>query len=774
MYYGRQGARLLAAGMGGRGAVVLASARRTGRLRRGGVGRARQGEGDGGAMGRWGTRILNLVPWACLALIIFMRVWDPRPVQLLRDIAFDTYQRVKPRDQSAADSLARIIDIDEESLRRHGQWPWPRTVVAQMVDKLTEAKVGVVGFDVTFSEPDRLSPARVIRSWPKTPETEQLLARADLLPDNDKELAAAIARGRVVTGFFLDFESKRLPALKAGYGVVGADPKRALFGSPGAVTTLPELEAGAKGNGALSWFPERDQVVRRMPVAIRIGDQMFPTLFAELLRVGQGAQAYKVRSAQDGAAVEEVQIGRAVVPTDADGALVLYFARRESIRTIPAWKVIAGDFAPEEFEGRIAIVGTSAAGLLDPATPGVEVHAQAVEQVATGTYLLRPDYSDSVELLFIVVLGAGVILLVPRTGAAWAGLLGLGGAALAVGLSWMAFSRFGLLLDPIWPVVGIAFVFVVTTLVIYFRTERERRQVRSAFGRYLAPALVERLAADPSRLKLGGEMRPMTLLFSDIRGFTTIAERFDAEGLTTFMNRYLTPMTDVILAHGGTVDKYMGDAIMAFWNAPLDDLGHATSASRAALAMHERLRQLNGELAEEAAKAGRTHVPIAIGIGLNSAVCCVGNMGSQQRFDYSVLGDGVNLASRLEGQTKVYGTPTLVGEETRSLTPDFAALEVDLVRVKGKTAPVRVYTLLGPPERAQTDAFRRLEAAQAGFLVAYRAGQWDAAERALAQLREAGGAELAGLCGVYAERLAEFRKDPPPEGWDGVYIAETK
>jgi len=315
---------------------------------------------------------------------------------------------------------------------------------------------------------------------------------------------------------------------------------------------------------------------------------------------------------------------------------------------------------------------------------------------------------------------------------------------------------------------------VLTTLLVYFRTERERQQVRSAFGRYLAPALVERLAADPSRLKLGGELRPMTLLFSDIRGFTGISERFDAEGLTNFMNRYLTPMTEVVLENGGTVDKYIGDAVMAFWNAPLDNPEHAKSACRAALAMLEQLKLLNAELKDEAEKAGREHIKINIGIGLNSAVCCVGNMGSQQRFDYSVLGDGVNLASRLEGQTKAYGVATLIGEETRSLASEFAAIEVDLVRVKGKTAPARVFTLLGGPERAQTDAFRALEALQAGFLVAYRAAQWDAAERALAQLREAGGAELAGLCAVYAERIAEFRKDPPLAGWDGVYVAETK
>jgi len=732
-------------------------------------------------MGRWGLRLVRLIPLACLAFIVALRAWDPGPVQLLRDLAFDTYQRTKPRQQNVAESLVRIVDIDDESLTRHGQWPWPRTLIAEMVDKLTAAKVAVIGFDVVFAEPDRLSPGRLIKSWPRTRELEALLAKADTLPDNDKVLAEAVARANVVTGFFIVNQSGRAPALKAGYGVVGESPLRIVFGGPSAVATLAEIEAAAKGNGALNWVPGRDQVVRRVPAVMSVGDQLYPTLFTELLRVGQGASSYKIRTAPETAAVEAIQIGRASVPTDAEGRLVVYFAPRDPARSLSAWRILAGGFKAEDLEGRIVIIGTSAAGLLDiratpldPATPGVEVHAQAIEQVAAGIYLLRPDFSDGLEQLFLVVLCSAVMLMVPRIGAAWAGLIGFGFAGLAIGVAWMAFARFGWLLDPVYPALAVGLVFVVTTLVVYVRTERERRQVRSAFGRYLAPALVERLAADPARLKLGGEMRPMTLLFSDIRGFTTISERFDAEGLTTFMNRYLTPMTDVILAEGGTVDKYMGDAIMAFWNAPLDNPDHAKSACRAALRMLDRLGALNSELTAEAAKAGREHVPIAIGIGLNSAVCCVGNMGSQQRFDYSVLGDGVNLASRLEGQTKIYGLGTLIGEETRSLAPEFAALEVDLVRVKGKTEPARVYTLLGGPERAKGDAFRALESLQAGFLVAYRAGQWDAAERALNLLQSAGGTELAGLCAVYAERIAAFRKDPPPPGWDGVYVAETK
>jgi adenylate cyclase len=732
-------------------------------------------------MRRWTSRLIGLVPAIVLAALLALRAWDPAPVQLLRDLAFDIYQRAKPRPQNVAESLVRIVDIDDDSLARLGQWPWPRTLVAKLVDRLTAAKAAVIGFDIVFAEPDRLSPGRLVKDWPRTPEIEQLAAKADQLPDNDEIFARSIAHSRVVTGFFITPRGGRAPAQKAGFGILGDSPWRALFGGPGAVPTLAVLEAAAKGNGALNWIPGRDLVVRRVPVVMRIGEQIYPTLFAELLRVGQGAGGYKIRALADGSAVEAIKIGNVEVPTDAEGRLVVYFGRHDPARSISAYKVLTGDFKPDEFAGRIVLVGTSAAGLLDiratpldPVTPGVEVHAQAIEQAIAGAWLMRPDFSAGVEQLFIFVLCVAMMLLVPRIGAAWTGLIGLGGAALAVGLAWLAFSRLGWLLDPVYPTIALGLVFLVTTLVVYVRTERERRQVRSAFGRYLAPALVERLAADPSHLKLGGEMRPMTLLFSDIRGFTTLSERFDAEGLTSFMNRYLTPMTDAILASGGTVDKYMGDAIMAFWNAPLDDPAHARSACRAALAMLDRLKAFNAELAEEAAKTGREHLPIAIGIGLNSAVCCVGNMGSQQRFDYSVLGDGVNLASRLEGQTKAYGVSILVGEETRALAADFAAIEVDLIRVKGKTAPSRVFTILGGAERAGTDAFKTLEALQAGFLVAYRAAQWDAAARALDQVRAAGGDQLSKLCAVYAARIAAFRQNPPPPGWDGVYVAETK
>jgi adenylate cyclase len=313
----------------------------------------------------------------------------------------------------------------------------------------------------------------------------------------------------------------------------------------------------------------------------------------------------------------------------------------------------------------------------------------------------------------------------------------------------------------------------------YAREEAERRQVRDAFSRYMSPALVERLAEDPSRLKLGGEMRDMTLLFCDVRGFTTISEQFssDPEGLTKLINRFLTPMTNVILERKGTIDKYMGDCIMAFWNAPLDDDLHSANACRSALAMIDCMKQVNVELKAEADEKGMRYFPLNVGIGLNSGNVCVGNMGSDQRFDYSVLGDSVNLASRLEGQSKTYGVTIVIGESTRNEAPDYAAIELDLIKVKGKTLPVRIFTLLGDSEVSASAAFQTLAARHQQMLDCYRGQDWASAQQALDDCRvlaQEMGATLDGLYDLYQERLDTYRETPPGADWDGVFTATSK
>mgnify|MGYP003646807344 FL=1 len=403
---------------------------------------------------------------------------------------------------------------------------------------------------------------------------------------------------------------------------------------------------------------------------------------------------------------------------------------------------------------------------------GVEIHAQAIEQMLLGVSLERPDWMTGAEIAWLLVFGLVIAVLIPRWGASWCALIAAGGIVLAIAASWVAFIELDWLVDPIFPSLVALLLYLTQSFLLFLQTESERRHVRGAFSRYLSPALVEKLAHDPSLLKLGGEIREMTILFSDIRGFTAISETMEADELTGFMNAYLTPMTEIILARGGTIDKYMGDAIMAFWNAPLDDPDHAGHAAGAALDMLARLETLNAEWL--AAAQAQNRPAISIGVGLNTGPCCVGNMGSVQRFDYSVLGDAANIASRLEGQSKTYGVPIVAGEPTMLQAPDLAWLELDLVRVVGKDRPIRIYALLGDTTVARSAWFATTRDTQAEFLRAYRAADWTAAGSILPRLRSAAGGRLDDLAALYASRIETLREAGTVTGWDGAFTATEK
>ena len=357
-----------------------------------------------------------------------------------------------------------------------------------------------------------------------------------------------------------------------------------------------------------------------------------------------------------------------------------------------------------------------------------------------------------------------MILILPSAGAIRCALIGLAAIAFAFGLSWWAFTRWHLLTDPVFPSLVILLIYLTSSFINFLRTEAERSQIRGAFSRYLSPALVEKLAKNPKQLKLGGEMRIMTFLFMDIRNFTGIAEKLTPEELTRFMNRFLTPMTDIILQRGGTIDKYMGDCIMAFWNAPFEDKGHALHACQSALAMQKFLRATPG------------FENIRIGIGINTGNACVGNMGSEQRFDYTVLGDHVNLASRIESLSKNYGLTTVVGQNTVSETQGFATLEIDLIRVKGKTKPVKIFALLGDAGLESQPLFREVRGHFEKMLASYRAERWDEAEKSLENCRHITlpDIDLGVLYELYVSRILSYKINPPVPNWDGVTIAQSK
>ncbi|MCX5794907.1 MAG: adenylate/guanylate cyclase domain-containing protein [Elusimicrobia bacterium] len=727
------------------------------------------------------------VPAALLLGLLFVRVSGLSWVALAQLRTFDGFQKLKPR--AYEEVPVRVIDIDDESLKRLGQWPWPRTLVARLVRRLDGLGAAVIAFDAVFSEPDRTSPARVIDLWPRTAETDALRRRVLQLPDHDRVLAQAISKANVVTGFSLiPAANGVLPAVKASFSVAGEGVLSYLADFSGAVANLPELEAAAAGNGGFTYVPDADEVIRRVSLLLRKGGTLLPSLDAEVLRVAQGERNIKIKctdaSGQAGAGARAgialIKIGKYVLPTDANGQFWVYYTGPAPQRTIPAWKVFEKGFPGSQVEGGLLYVGTSAAGLKDlrptplvPTMPGVEIHANLMEQVLLGKYLQRPQWADRTEVLYMLVLGALLLLLLPRLGAFWCALVGAAGVAGAIAFSWRMFSAQGLLIDPVFPCLTILVVYMSSSLISYLKSETERRQVRNAFSRYMHPKLVEELAKHPEKLRLGGETRDMTVLFCDIRGFTTISEQFDAQGLTQMINKFLTPMTGIIMDRLGYIDKYIGDCIMAFWNAPLDDPEHARNACRSALAMHRRLAELEEVWKAEAESAGRKFVPIHIGVGLNTGPCCVGNMGSDQRFNYSVLGDDVNLASRLEGQSKPYGVSTVIGPRTRELAPEFAALELDLLRVKGKTKPVRIFTLLGDAAKAQEPDFQRHAQAHDRMLAAYRGQRWDEALALLADCRQAG-LPLEKLHDLYEGRILAFQLHPPAANWDGTFTATSK
>ncbi len=743
-----------------------------------------------------------LIPLAMIAVAIAIRQMIPQ-VEELRMRVFDVYQRLAPREY--VETPVKYVDLDDESLERIGQWPWPRTFVAQLIAQLANAGAAAIVFDIVFAEPDRTSPEYIVNLWPLTREVEALKANIDDLPDHDSILADVIAQTPVITGFVLtsDGNLPRVPARKASFAFGGDDPVNYLFGFSGAVENLTALTENASGNGSFNLVPERDGIVRRVPLFLRLeGEgQPYPSLSAEVMRVIQGASTYIIKTTGASGEVgyggvrtglNNVKIGRFEIPTGPNGRMWIHFTESVPERRIPAWKVFSADFDPSSVEGQIIFVGTSAAGLFDiratplnPAAPGVEVHVQAVEQILLNHFLERPDWADGAEILYLILLGLILVLILPRLGALWSAVVGVVGIATAIGFSWYLYRDQLGLLDPIYTSAVVVLVYMSSSLLNFLRTEAEKRQVRGAFSQYLSPALVEKLADEPERLVLGGEMRDMTLLFCDIRGFTTISEQFktDPRGLTRLINRFLTPMTNMILDRRGTIDKYMGDCIMAFWNAPLDDADHAAHACDSALAMFKALHGLNDQLKAEAEADGRPHYPINIGIGLNSGECCVGNMGSDKRFDYSVLGDAVNLASRLEGQSKNYGMGVVIGQETRREAPQYASLELDLIAVKGKTEPVLIYGLRGGPDERKSDAFLALEKKHETMITAYRSQQWDEAERLLAECRALAKATkgeneglggMDGLYDLYAERITSYRESPPPSDWDGVFVATSK
>ncbi|MBF0247088.1 MAG: adenylate/guanylate cyclase domain-containing protein [Alphaproteobacteria bacterium] len=748
----------------------------------------------------------RLVGLGLLAALLLVSRLDPYPVQFLREKSFDIYQQMMPRKTpDPKDRLVTIIDIDERSLQEVGQWPWSRKTVAELVVALHNMGVGVTAFDVVFAEPDRMNPSGVVDSLVGLDESvrEKILK----LESNDETLGRIVSQANVVlgqAGYWDQLPNKAGKPFRKSVAVRkltkdAPEPTDFLTEVPTLIRNLAVLEKGAKGVGVFSLNPSLDGIIREVPMVTRHDEALYPALSVEAIRVGFQVSTLMAEVDDFGikgigvAPKSKVKPKGLKINTNERGLVRPYFAPHDKRLYVSAVDVLKGTVDKSLIAGKIAFVGTSAVGLLDirstpidPLIPGVEVHAQVVENalaidrelgavVAAEQFLTRPNLIKGAEILSIAFGGLLMIILAPMLGATRSLFVFVIVAGSAASTSWYLFTHERILLDATFAVVSTFLLYSTLTYMNFTREEAAKKQTRDAFSKYLSPDMVNVVAENPDQLKLGGQKREMTLLFCDVRGFTTISEQFDAEGLTKLINKLLTPLTNVILARRGTIDKYMGDCIMAFWNAPLDDPEHAKHGCLSALAMLKEMEPLNSRLEQEAKDEGRKHIPLKVGLGLNSGECVVGNMGSDQRFDYSVLGDTVNLASRLEGQSKTYGVHVVIGDKTHAQVPTLATIELDLIKVKGKLEAVRIFALIGDEDMAVTPEFKTFKTTVDDMLAKYRAQDWDGAQAACDACRAmADTYECPGFFDLYEQRIHDMRANPPGADWDGVFVATSK
>jgi len=690
--------------------------------------------------------------------------------------------RLLERGPTPASDEVVIVAIDDASLETVGRWPWPRSTVAALLDGLTRAEPAVIGFDVVQSEASATRPIRLLQQPAGIDEEAWSRVRAMLAQtsDDDALLAGAVkASGRVVLGYFFDFDRPMLdrePQSITTYNVVqqAADGagQRYLRNARDAVTNLPALTEAATATGYFNVFPDSgDGLFRRVPVVLRYGDSFaLPLSLAMVQRYWDDAPAM-LRLAEYGA--QSIQLGPRTIPVSENGDLLLnYRGPRRTFRHVAAADVLAGRIPVDVLRGKLVLVGVTATAVadvratpFDGVLPGVEIHATAIDNVLSGQFLRQPKWTVLVEiaamLLASLALGLGLRYARGALGALVAVLLG---AVYVVGTQ-LLFESSGIPLGLLFPLVTIAAVYSAISLE-HFSVERaEKRRTREAFGLYLNPELARLVSERPELLKLGGDKRVLTVLFSDIRGFTSISEGLEPERLVELLNSYLGEMTDIVFDHQGTLDKYVGDAIMAVWGAPIAHADHARRSCLAAIDMVERLEALRAVWCERGWPA------LDIGIGVHTGEVVVGNMGSAKRLSYTAIGDNVNVASRLEGLTKLYGVRIIASESTLGdAGSSVVARELDLVQVKGKARPVRIYEIMGrSDERAElaTVCERFAEG-----LAAYRARHWRDAEQAFREVDAMCGGD--GPSRLYLYRCEQFAARPPASDWRGVAVMDTK
>ena len=717
------------------------------------------------------------------------RLYQLTVVDKLSAILYDyRLQLTMPR---TLDERIVIVDIDEKSLKEEGRWPWSRDRLSLLMDKLFD-KYGVlvVGFDVVFAEKDESSGLRVLQKIGQTELKDNApfqAALAQIQPqlEYDKLFANSIKNRNVVLGYYMTNHKEANSSGVLPEPVFSADMFKGrpieftAWNSYGA--NLPELQQAAAGAGHFNPLVDADGVVRRVPMVSEYNGAYYESLSLAMVRTLFGHPELLPGFAEGKTAgyggLEWLELdtaaGKLRIPVDAEVAtLVPYRGGQESFRYISIADVLHERAAIDQLKDKIVLVGTTAPGLLDlratpvaEVYPGVEIHANMISGILDQNLKERPAYMLGARVVWLLLLGIALSFLLPQLTPVKAILTSLGAFALTLGMSMAVWYYGNLLMPVINSLLMIAMLFALNISYGYFVESRTKRQITGLFGQYVPSELVEEMAANPASVSMEGESREMTILFSDVRSFTTISEGLDAKELTLLMNEFLTPLSRIVYKHRGTIDKYMGDCIMAFWGAPLPDAAHARNAITAGLEMLAVLKTLQPHFKEHG------WPEIHIGVGINTGRVSVGNMGSEVRVAYTVMGDDVNLASRLEGITKQYGVGIVVGENTKNIVTDFIYRELDQVRVKGKDKPVTIYEPIGLVSEVSKDLqdeiklfheFRRL----------YRRQDWDQAELQLMNLQRL--SPETALYGIYAERIAYFRKSPPAADWDGVFVFQTK
>jgi len=708
-----------------------------------------------------------------LVLLTSLRAYDPRIVTELKERTFDTYQRLKPR--AYTDLPVRIVDIDEASIAEYGQWPWPRTRLAALTRRLADLGSGVIAYDVVFSESDRTTPSRLAQDLKDSgvPDLDQTMKLLANLPDHDRAFADAISKTGVVLGFAASTTANaQRPPVRAGLAFVGVNPAKVLVPFHGTVSSLPILNDAAAGIGGINLSShDRAGIVRRVPMLFSDGANVYPGLAVEALRVAQNQRSIIVRgtgSSGDSdtghAALIDMRVGQFKLPLTSNGESWVYFSRDQPQRYVSVKDIL--DPAKEAavkplIDGAIVLVGASAAGLMDARAtplgglvPGVAIQAQLIEQILAQDFIERPDWSNGLEIVLTVLFGALVAGLVLAFGARFS--FYAGGVVFLAGLagSWIAFSHFRLLIDPIFPALAALAVYIAVERVLHVASDHEKKFVRQAFGQYLAPELLARLENSPQAMRLGGESRDISVMFMDVRGFTPISEALSATELVDFINTLLAPLSDAIQDEMGTIDKYIGDSIMAFWNAPVEVPDHATRACRAALKMRAAIDALNGSDVFGFSARGFEDPRVRIGVGINAGLACVGNMGSQRRFNYSAMGDVVNVAARIESASKAFNADLLVSEDVAQRAKGIALLEAGEILLKGKSRPTKIYAIAGDEVVAASPEFAEWKRQHGALLAAIKAGHVQDADAALARCRELAGDDMRDFYRHFAEQAA--------------------